>query len=189
MDGARGAGLARSRPRRPLSTPSLMPAGPEFVLADAQEPHLFVIRRQLRGAPGAAPVPQAVYYILDGSVYQAPTLEAVLSARLVREGGGLGFFFFVLPFRPSSPLSSPEPVPVVDAHRVSAHAGRPGPAAAGGAGGGRRGGAPPRRYSDAERERARTGDRIVSTVLATMLPQGGDGGSAAAAGGGMDAGE
>ena len=51
------------------------------------------------------------------------------------------------------------------------------------------GGAPPRRYSDAERERARTGDRIVSTVLATMLPQGGDGGSAAAAGGGMDAGE
>ena len=80
-----------------------MPAGPEFVLADAQEPHLFVIRRQLRGAPGAAPVPQAVYYILDGSVYQAPTLEAVLLARLVREGGGLGFFFFVLPFRPSSP--------------------------------------------------------------------------------------
>jgi hypothetical protein len=75
-----------------------MPAGPEFVLADAQEPHLFVIRRQLRGAPGAAPVPQAVYYILDGSVYQAPTLEAVLSARLVREGGrGSRFFFLCAP--------------------------------------------------------------------------------------------
>jgi hypothetical protein len=43
-------------------------------------------------------------------------------------------------------------------------------------------GAPPRRYSDAERERARTGDRIVGTVLAGL--PGGGGGLAGPSGGG-----
>ena len=66
-----------------------MPAGLEYVLVDSQEPHLFVLRRQLRGAPGTPPEPQAVYYILDGTVYQAPAIGAVLSARLVREGLGV----------------------------------------------------------------------------------------------------
>ena len=61
-----------------------MPAGPEYVLADCQEPHLFVIRRQRRGAAGTQPVPQAVYYCLDGTVYQAPSVASVLEARLAR---------------------------------------------------------------------------------------------------------
>ena len=61
-----------------------MPAGPEYVLADSQEPHLFVIRRQRRGPPGTQPVPQAMYYVLGGTVYQAPSVAAVLRARLAR---------------------------------------------------------------------------------------------------------
>ena len=67
-----------------------MPAGPEYVLVAAEEPFLFVIARRWRGAPGAPPAPQAVYYILEGAVYQAPAVGAVLAARLVREveGGG-----------------------------------------------------------------------------------------------------
>lgn len=70
---------------------SLMPAGPEYVLVDAREPYLFVIRRQLRGAPGAPPTPQALYYVLDGSIYQAPPLGAVLSSRVVScQKGGAG---------------------------------------------------------------------------------------------------
>ncbi len=56
----------------------------EYELQDAQEPHLFVICRQLRTAPRAV-VKQAVYYILDGSVYQAPSLHAALSSRIVRD--------------------------------------------------------------------------------------------------------
>ena len=69
-----------------------MPAGPEYVLVAAEEPYLFVIARLWRGAPGAPPAPQAVYYILEGAVYQAPAVGAVLAARLVREveGGGGG---------------------------------------------------------------------------------------------------
>jgi hypothetical protein len=55
----------------------------EYELQDEQEPHLFVICRQLRTAPRAV-VKQAVYYILDGSVYQAPSLHAALSSRIVR---------------------------------------------------------------------------------------------------------
>ena len=75
-------------PPNPSLFLSLMPAGPEYVLVHAQEPSLFVIRRQLRGAPGAPPTPQALYYVLEGSVYQAPPLGAVLASRLVRERGG-----------------------------------------------------------------------------------------------------
>ena len=41
------------------------------MLEDAQEPHLFVIRKQHRASPAAADAPaHAFYYILDGSVYQ-----------------------------------------------------------------------------------------------------------------------
>ncbi len=60
----------------------------EYELQDAQEPHLFVICRQLRTAPRAV-VKQAVYYILDGSVYQAPSLHAALSSRIVRDAPSL----------------------------------------------------------------------------------------------------
>ena len=43
----------------------------EYVLDDAQEPHLFIIRKQYRRTPAAADeTPHAFYYILDGSIYQ-----------------------------------------------------------------------------------------------------------------------
>ena len=47
-----------------------------------QEPHLFVICRQLRTAPKAA-TRQQFYYILDGSVYQAPSLHAAMASNIV----------------------------------------------------------------------------------------------------------
>ena len=60
---------------QPLSRRSLAP-GTEYTLHDAQEPHLFVIRKQHR--PSAAAVdspPHAFYYILDGSVYQVNNMQ------------------------------------------------------------------------------------------------------------------
>ena len=47
-----------------------------------QEPHLFVVCRQLRTAPKAV-TRQQFYYILDGSVYQAPSLHAAMASRIV----------------------------------------------------------------------------------------------------------
>jgi len=57
--------------------------GIEYTLDSCQEPHLFVICKQERQSADAA-VPVMFYYILDGSVYQTPTIHGVLSARLVR---------------------------------------------------------------------------------------------------------
>eukprot|EP00884_Botryococcus_braunii_P017784 jgi/Botrbrau1/468/Bobra.110_2s0107.1 len=62
----------------------ILPPGIEYVVQDAQEPHLFVIRRQHRTSPKTSPTPQAIYYILDGTIYQAPSLHAALTARLNR---------------------------------------------------------------------------------------------------------
>ncbi|DBA69647.1 TPA: hypothetical protein ACH3X2_012707 [Trebouxia sp. C0005] len=56
--------------------------GIEYTLDSCQEPHLFVICKQDRQSADAA-VPVMFYYILDGSVYQTPTIHGVLSARLV----------------------------------------------------------------------------------------------------------
>ncbi|KAA6428385.1 MAG: hypothetical protein FRX49_01261 [Trebouxia sp. A1-2] len=55
--------------------------GIEYTLDSCQEPHLFVICKQDRQSADAA-VPVMFYYILDGSVYQTPTIHGVLSARL-----------------------------------------------------------------------------------------------------------
>jgi mediator of RNA polymerase II transcription subunit 6 len=57
--------------------------GIEFVVQDAQPPHLFVIRKQRRSLAGAEE-PIALYYILDATVYQAPNMHAVISARIAR---------------------------------------------------------------------------------------------------------
>ena len=61
----------------------------EYALQDAQPPHLYVIRRQLRAGGGGAEVAegQACYYVLDGTVYQAPSLYAALSSRMVGAAG------------------------------------------------------------------------------------------------------
>jgi hypothetical protein len=60
----------------------------EYLLADSQPPHLFILRKMYR-AVGGTITTLAFYYILDGSIYQAPSLQAALLARMVRmpEGG------------------------------------------------------------------------------------------------------
>lgn len=60
-----------------------MPAGLEYVVQEVQEPNLFVIKKQLRKAPDSI-TPLAFYHVLDGTIYQAPTLHAVLLCRMRR---------------------------------------------------------------------------------------------------------
>ncbi|KAL6784157.1 hypothetical protein ACKKBG_A05035 [Auxenochlorella protothecoides x Auxenochlorella symbiontica] len=67
-----------------LTQLAILAPGIEYVLRDAQPPHLFVICRQHRAAPSAPAAPQAVYYVLDGTVYQAPALHAALTNRMAR---------------------------------------------------------------------------------------------------------
>lgn len=57
--------------------------GLEYVLQECQEPRLYVIKCQHRTSATAATA-LAVYYVLEGSIYQAPTLHAALSSRIVR---------------------------------------------------------------------------------------------------------
>eukprot|EP00271_Cylindrocystis_brebissonii_P008966 TRINITY_DN23533_c0_g1_i1.p1 TRINITY_DN23533_c0_g1~~TRINITY_DN23533_c0_g1_i1.p1 ORF type:complete len:292 (+),score=57.75 TRINITY_DN23533_c0_g1_i1:720-1595(+) len=54
----------------------------EYILASFQEPHLFTIKKQLRDGEKATGV--ALYYVLDGSIYQAPSLYGALGARMSR---------------------------------------------------------------------------------------------------------
>ena len=58
--------------------------GIEFVVQNCQPPHLYVMSKQHRSSPDKVQT-KAYYYILDGSIYQAPTLHAVFSARLVSQ--------------------------------------------------------------------------------------------------------
>ena len=56
----------------------------EFILQDAQEPHLFVIRKQQRRPTDMEKADtHGAYYILDGNIYQAPTLHSAVSSRMV----------------------------------------------------------------------------------------------------------
>lgn len=75
----RVAGIAHRHCPRSLrrATP-----GVEFLLQDAQPPHLFVIKKQYRQVDGSV-TSVAFFYILDGTVYQAPTLHAALRSRIV----------------------------------------------------------------------------------------------------------
>lgn len=57
--------------------------GIEFVVQDAQPPHLFVIKKQRRSLAGGEE-PLALYYILDATVYQAPDVHAAIAARIAR---------------------------------------------------------------------------------------------------------
>lgn len=54
----------------------------EYILHEVQEPHLFVIRKQKREGPDKVSA-QAAYYVLDGSIYQAPQLYNVIGSRVV----------------------------------------------------------------------------------------------------------
>lgn len=58
----------------------------EYLLADSQPPHLFILRKMYRHSGGGTITTLAFYYILDGSIYQAPSLQAALLARMVRRG-------------------------------------------------------------------------------------------------------
>lgn len=55
--------------------------GPEYVLLIAQEPILYVIRKQHRTSPTQV-IPLAHYYVIAGKVYQAPDLGNVVNSRL-----------------------------------------------------------------------------------------------------------
>jgi mediator of RNA polymerase II transcription subunit 6 len=57
--------------------------GLEYMLTDATEPNLFVFRKQKRDGPEKV-TPMLTYYILDGSIYQAPQLCSVFAARVSR---------------------------------------------------------------------------------------------------------
>mmetsp|Transcript_26072 Transcript_26072/g.42744 ORF Transcript_26072/g.42744 Transcript_26072/m.42744 type:complete len:323 (+) Transcript_26072:19-987(+) len=56
--------------------------GIEYVLFHKNEPLLFVIHKQQRDSPTQFHV-LATYYVLGGTVYRAPNLQAVFSTRLV----------------------------------------------------------------------------------------------------------
>jgi len=55
--------------------------GPEYILLIAQEPILYVIRKQHRTSPTQI-IPLAHYYVIAGKVYQAPDLGNVVNSRL-----------------------------------------------------------------------------------------------------------
>ncbi|KAK7848838.1 mediator of rna polymerase ii transcription subunit 6 [Quercus suber] len=58
-------------------------SGTKHMLYEVMEPHLFVIRKQKRDGPEKV-TPMLTYYILDGSIYQAPQLCNVFAARISR---------------------------------------------------------------------------------------------------------
>jgi mediator of RNA polymerase II transcription subunit 6 len=57
--------------------------GIEYNLSEVTEPHLFVIRKQKRDGPEKV-TPMLTYYVLDGSIYQAPQLCNVFASRVGR---------------------------------------------------------------------------------------------------------
>ncbi|XP_070016169.1 mediator of RNA polymerase II transcription subunit 6 [Nicotiana sylvestris] len=74
----------RSRAIHPLDISHLSKmTGSEYTLSEVMEPHLFVIRKQKRDSPEKV-TPMLTYYILDGSIYQAPQLCNVFAGRLGR---------------------------------------------------------------------------------------------------------
>ncbi|XP_052866875.1 mediator of RNA polymerase II transcription subunit 6 [Anopheles cruzii] len=56
--------------------------GVEYMLLHVQDPILYVIRKQHRHSPTET-TPMADYYIIAGTVYQAPDLASVLNSRIL----------------------------------------------------------------------------------------------------------
>lgn len=76
--------LLRLRSIHPLDISHLSKmTGTEYMLSEVTEPHLFVFRKQKRDSPEKV-TPMLTYYILDGSIYQAPQLCNVFAARVGR---------------------------------------------------------------------------------------------------------
>lgn len=57
--------------------------GVEYILLHVQDPILYVVRKQHRHTPAEA-TPIADYYIIAGTIYQAPDLANVFNSRIVR---------------------------------------------------------------------------------------------------------
>jgi hypothetical protein len=75
--------------------------GTEYLLTDVMEPHLFVIRKQRRENPEKSNAMLA-YYILDGSIYQAPQLCNVFASRIVNPSPSCESFpYFAVNHSPS----------------------------------------------------------------------------------------
>ncbi|KAK2638465.1 hypothetical protein Ddye_026260, partial [Dipteronia dyeriana] len=55
--------------------------GIEYIPSEVMEPHLFVISKQKRDSPEKV-TPMLIFYLLDGSLYQAPPLCNVFAARI-----------------------------------------------------------------------------------------------------------
>lgn len=68
--------------------------GMEYILLHVQDPILYVIRKQHRHSPTEA-TPMADYYIIAGTIYQAPDLASVFNSRLVSSLLLLNVVFFV----------------------------------------------------------------------------------------------
>uniref|UniRef100_A0A8C7ZB20 Mediator of RNA polymerase II transcription subunit 6 n=1 Tax=Oryzias sinensis TaxID=183150 RepID=A0A8C7ZB20_9TELE len=62
--------------------------GVEYILLHAQEPILYIIRKQQRQSPTQV-VPLADFYIIAGVVYQAPDLGTVISSRTLSAVHGI----------------------------------------------------------------------------------------------------
>uniref|UniRef100_G3PEN9 Mediator of RNA polymerase II transcription subunit 6 n=1 Tax=Gasterosteus aculeatus aculeatus TaxID=481459 RepID=G3PEN9_GASAC len=62
--------------------------GVEYILLHAQEPILYIIRKQQRQSPTQV-IPLADYYIIAGVVYQAPDLGTVISSRALSAVHGI----------------------------------------------------------------------------------------------------
>ncbi|PKA63041.1 Mediator of RNA polymerase II transcription subunit 6 [Apostasia shenzhenica] len=72
----------RSRSIHPLDSSHLSKmTGIEYMLSEVMEPHLFVIRKVKRDSPEKTTA-MLTYYILDGSIYQAPQLCNVFASRI-----------------------------------------------------------------------------------------------------------
>ncbi|KAL4237266.1 Mediator of RNA polymerase II transcription subunit 6 [Mactra antiquata] len=56
--------------------------GVEYILLHIQDPILYIVRKQFRHSPQQV-TPQTDYYIINGTVYQAPDLCSVLNSRLI----------------------------------------------------------------------------------------------------------
>lgn len=56
--------------------------GLEFTLAVAQEPDVWIIRRQMRFSPTEAEI-IATYFVVGENIYQAPSIYSVVASRLL----------------------------------------------------------------------------------------------------------
>jgi len=56
--------------------------GIEYTLLHWQDSFLYVIRKQKRESPTRV-IPNAIYYIINGTIYQSPTALSVISSRMI----------------------------------------------------------------------------------------------------------